>query len=355
MKWVIIEDIKQVERMERDGEGDRFPSTSTSTSTFNMKSNSNDANANSTRANTGNMRLDMNVNTTGHNNVNAHNMNMGGGKPRYGGTVKRVGSGEQKLDPSSPMATSNINHSNNSTHSTNSDHFDVEEKVFVDDEMQLRRSSSYTPFPTVLDFTQKYLTKQELQEAIDLKLVRTLPKTNNTPPLMNVTLGNNLRRFFPPRRAISTEWVLIYATYANGISLTTMTDRMLQSNQPQLIVIKDFRGNIFGGYSSSQWYSDGLYHGNGECFLWKQKNANENEDLVQAFKWTGENSYFMIHSKKGVPYLAMGGGNGKFGLYVDDFLQKGTSESCLTFANDPLSNSFDFEIAALEVWEIQPA
>ena len=44
-------------------------------------------------------------------------------------------------------------------------------------------------------------------------------------------------------------------------------------------------------------------------FLWKMKtHVEENEDLVEVYKWTGANSFFVIHSRKINHYFAMGGG-----------------------------------------------
>ena len=49
-----------------------------------------------------------------------------------------------------------------------------------------------------------------------------------------------------------------------------------------------------------------------------------------------------------------GGGEGRYGLWLDDSLEKGISERCRTFGNEPLSDGVRgrFEVAGVEVWRI---
>lgn len=41
---------------------------------------------------------------------------------------------------------------------------------------------------------------------------------------------------------------------------------------------------------------------------------------------------------------------GHFGLWLDDDLFRGRTNSCQTFANDPLCSEQDFEVKTLEAW-----
>lgn len=41
---------------------------------------------------------------------------------------------------------------------------------------------------------------------------------------------------------------------------------------------------------------------------------------------------------------------GHFGLWLDDDLFRGRTNSCQTFANDPLCAEQDFEVKSLEAW-----
>lgn len=55
-------------------------------------------------------------------------------------------------------------------------------------------------------------------------------------------------------------------------------------------------------------------------------------------------------------FLSVGGGDGHYGLWLDDTFEKGISSSCPTFGNEPLSEEGkNFEILGVEVWSIGTA
>lgn len=50
-------------------------------------------------------------------------------------------------------------------------------------------------------------------------------------------------------------------------------------------------------------------------------------------------------------YLSVGGGDGHYGLWLDDTLDNGISETCPTFGNEPLSDEGKkFDVLGVEVW-----
>lgn len=50
-------------------------------------------------------------------------------------------------------------------------------------------------------------------------------------------------------------------------------------------------------------------------------------------------------------YLSVGGGDGRYGLWLDAVLERGVSSPCLTFGNERLSEEGDqFEVVGVEVW-----
>ena len=50
-------------------------------------------------------------------------------------------------------------------------------------------------------------------------------------------------------------------------------------------------------------------------------------------------------------YLSVGGGDGKYGLWLDGVLERGISSRCMTFGNEPLSEEGEkFEVVGVEVW-----
>ncbi|KAE8548710.1 hypothetical protein EYB25_009091 [Talaromyces marneffei] len=70
----------------------------------------------------------------------------------------------------------------------------------------------------------------------------------------------------------------------------------------------------------------------------------------KAFPYSGMNDY-MIFCETG--FLSIGGGDGHYGLWIDDSVEKGVSDSCPTFGNEPLSDEGSkFDILGLEIWSI---
>lgn len=69
----------------------------------------------------------------------------------------------------------------------------------------------------------------------------------------------------------------------------------------------------------------------------------------EAFPYTGLNDFVMYCTRQ---FLSLGGGDGHYGLWLDDSLATGVSSRCLTFGNAPLSDRQKFHIFGLEVWRI---
>lgn len=70
----------------------------------------------------------------------------------------------------------------------------------------------------------------------------------------------------------------------------------------------------------------------------------------KAFPYSGIND-FLIYCESG--YLSVGGGDGHYGLWLDDELNNGVSETCPTFGNEPLSDEGRrFDVLGVEVWYV---
>ncbi|KMQ42432.1 TLDc domain [Trichophyton rubrum] len=167
-------------------------------------------------------------------------------------------------------------------------------------------------------------------------------------------------------------------------------------------------GSLFGAYLTDAPHPDSHYYGTGECFLWRAstlsstpiipataangKNTKPGQSLresleqaglppppsadttnirgrnttfrgssrsgthtpehirFKAFPYSGVNDY-MIFCETG--FLSVGGGDGHYGLWLDDSFEKGVSSPCLTFGNEPLSDEgTKFDVLAVEVWSI---
>uniref|UniRef100_A0A4W5QYX0 Nuclear receptor coactivator 7 n=1 Tax=Hucho hucho TaxID=62062 RepID=A0A4W5QYX0_9TELE len=147
-----------------------------------------------------------------------------------------------------------------------------------------------------------------------------------------------------PARVQGYPWRLAYSTAEHGTSLKTLYRSLLDVDSPVLLVIKDMDNQLFGGYSTHPFRVSEHCYGTGETFLFSFCPE------IKIYCWTGENSYFV---KGNIDSLQMGGGGGQIGLWVDADLYHGTTSSCATFHNQPLSPQKDFTIHSVEVWAFE--
>jgi hypothetical protein len=120
-----------------------------------------------------------------------------------------------------------------------------------------------------------------------------------------------------------------------------------------VLAIKDNDDHVFGAFVNERLRAQSTYYGNGECFLWKQTDGGS----LKAYPWTGKNDYMALTEAH---YLSFGGGEGKYGLWVDGALETGVSASCPAFDNEVLCDGLEesrpnegearFECITLEVW-----
>ncbi len=113
-----------------------------------------------------------------------------------------------------------------------------------------------------------------------------------------------------------------------------------------ILAIKDHSNFIFGAYATHPFYPQIGHYGTGECFLWKFDNSTSS---IIKYKSTGKNDYFLMSEND---YLAVGCGNGKFGLWLDKELLIGNSFPVPTFDNDYLASEPEFDLMALELWNL---
>ncbi|XP_053737286.1 nuclear receptor coactivator 7 isoform X1 [Synchiropus splendidus] len=147
-----------------------------------------------------------------------------------------------------------------------------------------------------------------------------------------------------PARTQGYPWQLVYSLAIHGSSLKTLYRNMAGLDSPVLLVIKDMNNKVFGAFSSDPFRVSTSCYGTGETFLF---SCNPE---FQAYRWSGENSYFVSGN---IDSLQIGGGGGGFGLWLDANLYRGSSISCPTFHNPPLSSEMDFIVKDLEVWSLQ--
>ncbi|KAJ7582643.1 TLD-domain-containing protein [Mycena floridula] len=181
-----------------------------------------------------------------------------------------------------------------------------------------------------------------------------------TTPVLDSLIAELIRAHLPALARLPRSWSLLYSLDQHGISLNTLYARCDIVPKPGAIgrngivlVIKDANDAIFGAFNGEGLrLSKGKgYYGSGESFLWKHDKGK-----LQVFKWTGRNEYVALCEPE---FLSFGGGDGHYGLYLDDTLLDGSSAPCPTFNNEPLCStgpkkggSVAFECVGLEVWGI---
>ena len=78
---------------------------------------------------------------------------------------------------------------------------------------------------------------------------------------------------------------------------------------------------------------------------------------MKSFKWTGLNEYYILTDSRSI---SVGGGDGRFGLWIDGVFEKGYSSRCPCFGNEPLVEwergrgieEAQFEVLQFEVWAV---
>ncbi|KAI8047372.1 TLD-domain-containing protein [Gilbertella persicaria] len=182
-----------------------------------------------------------------------------------------------------------------------------------------------------------------------------MPKINlfgrghDTAPVMTESIADMIRPYIPRRFRIAQNWNLLYSLDQHGTSLATIYSLMRDVDDPCMMIIKDADEQIFGAYLSNPLIQQSHYYGTGECFLWKLASQQKQQAMpkVKAFSWTGKNDYMIL---SGTNFIAIGGGDGKFGLWINSELHDGYSDTCPTFDNEILSLKPEFKCMEMEIW-----
>lgn len=129
----------------------------------------------------------------------------------------------------------------------------------------------------------------------------------------------------------------------DGVSLQTFYKKCAGPD-PIVLIIRDGGKAVFGYYCSTPWKSSKTYYGNGEGFVFTLSPKFE------VYKWSRANSFFQLGT---VDSMAVGGG-GKFALFLDSMLERGSSGHCATYNSPCLASSNQFDIVVLEAYKLIP-
>ncbi|KAI9060365.1 TLD-domain-containing protein [Trametes sanguinea] len=149
---------------------------------------------------------------------------------------------------------------------------------------------------------------------IERKSVRLVGRKELTVPVLTVEIADMLRPFFPALARLPRSWTLLYSLDQHGISLNTLYARCQDFKGSALLIVRDANNAIFGAWMGEGIHpSRGSYYGSGESFLWQLVG----KDRVRVFKWTGKNDYVALCEPD---YISFGGGDGHYGLWLDQTL-----------------------------------
>lgn len=146
-----------------------------------------------------------------------------------------------------------------------------------------------------------------------------------------------------PTMVKGRKWVLLYSTWKHGISLSTLYRRSMLCPGPNLLVVGDRKGAVFGGMVDAPLRpsQSKKYQGSNSTFLFKDLPGQP-----AIYRPTGANRYYTLCSPD---FLACGGG-AHFALYLESDLLNGSSAASDTYGNPCLAQSQDFEVKEVELW-----
>ncbi|TRY87123.1 hypothetical protein DNTS_008184 [Danionella cerebrum] len=149
----------------------------------------------------------------------------------------------------------------------------------------------------------------------------------------------------------SAPWRLLFSTNIHGESFTRMVVNC-KNQGPTVLLIKDTKGHIFGGFASHSWEVKPQFQGDSRCFLFSVFPH------MRVFTCTGYNNHYMYlnQGQQTMPNgLGMGGQHGYFGLWLDFDFGSGHSKArprCTTYGSPQLSGDEDFKLDSVEVWAV---
>ncbi|XP_057692908.1 MTOR-associated protein MEAK7 [Corythoichthys intestinalis] len=149
----------------------------------------------------------------------------------------------------------------------------------------------------------------------------------------------------------SAPWRLVFSTLLHGESFTRMLAGLTKCG-PTLLLIKDTKGHIFGGFASYSWEVKPQFQGDSRCFLFSVFPR------LRVYSATGYNQHFMYlnQNQQTMPNgLGMGGQHSYFGLWLDSDFGHGHSRArpkCTTFGSPQLSGDENFILDSVEVWAV---
>ncbi|RAL54531.1 hypothetical protein DM860_001659 [Cuscuta australis] len=144
------------------------------------------------------------------------------------------------------------------------------------------------------------------------------------------------------------QWILLYSTNRDGVSLRTLIHKSTDASGPCLLITGDKEGAVFGGLLDAPLTptAKAKYQGTNQTFVFTTIYGEP-----RLFRATGANRYFFLCTNE---QLAFGGGE-HFALSMDGDLLSGSSGPSETFGNSCLAHNQEFELKNVELWGFKHA
>jgi len=216
----------------------------------------------------------------------------------------------------------------------------------------------------------------DLNASVDAMTLEDDPDAESSPPILSHSQLNEIHTKGLPAAVTLMTWTRAYSLNRDGDHFANMMEKVA-NYQHTLTVIRAKNGDILGGYADTPWGDQVKgsptrtrgFFGGGRAFLFATNpnlNGEEeemmqgashvtntctpNKDTINFYPWTGVNEYSQLCDvRKG--FLGMGGG-GSFGWLIQNNFTDGSSGTCMTFRNPPLTKGDDenFKVVDLEIY-----
>ncbi len=167
-----------------------------------------------------------------------------------------------------------------------------------------------------------------------------------------------LRQALPPTEKFHSQWLLLYSSIRDGLSVATFQTKVINRG-PFLIIIRDKLGHIFGGFCSQGLKKSNQFYGTSDSFLFslsptlKLYRPSSNSKNVNFMYFNMEADADKLYNGFG-----MGGQMNFFSLSLDEHFAHGTTRPGLaTYGFSPILcgydenqlNEYEFVTDAVEV------
>eukprot|EP00921_Rhytidocystis_pertsovi_P018931 GHVQ01029985.1.p1 GENE.GHVQ01029985.1~~GHVQ01029985.1.p1 ORF type:complete len:852 (+),score=155.43 GHVQ01029985.1:468-3023(+) len=172
--------------------------------------------------------------------------------------------------------------------------------------------------------------------------------------LLTSHIASEISNYLPPTLAIKS-WKLAFCPKLHGVSFSTFY-RNVSDRGACVLLVKDTKGTVFGGFSSESFHLGHKYYGSGQMFVFTFRretadtacptSSSSTAAPIRVFHWSSSNAFFLFSDKQ---TIAIGGG-GHYAITVDRDLLIGSSTQCPTFNSPCLASKEDFIVKELQVW-----